>query len=116
MFFKRIFRLPVACDIGTSTEQIFHDKKSFTWHPLSYAIRFNLEWSTTLNTIHNLWILSMYLDEYIYIYIKFKIVVFSMFNKWEMQQKNVSLVYIYIYIYIYIWFIYIYYICIHVYI
>ena len=69
MVFKRIFRLQVACDIGTSTEQIFHDKKSFTWHTFSYAIRFNLEWPTTLNTIHNLWILSMYLDEYIYTYI-----------------------------------------------
>ena len=90
MFFKRIFRLPVACDIGTSTEQIFHDKKSFTWHPLSNAIRFNLEWSTTLNTIHNLWILSMYLDVYIYIYIY----IFDLY---------IYIIYVYMYTYKYIY-------------
>ena len=41
-----------ACDIETSTAPIFCDKKRFTWHPRTYAVRYNLEWSTTVYTIH----------------------------------------------------------------
>ena len=41
-----------ACDFETSTVLLFCDKKSFTWHTPSYAIRNNLEWFAPIYTIH----------------------------------------------------------------